>query len=211
MAFSGIIPSINVDSSNVHFKSVSGVLFNISGTRLIQMGGSFNSINYIIPDGVITISAGAFMGCQWLTSIIIPNSVTTIGKEAFTYCLRLSNIDIPDNVTSIGERTFVGCSLLTNVTLPNSITTIGEKMFENCNKLSNIVIPASVTKIEYDAFFLCSQLQTVYINAENPPELVTPVFSLCNNLTAIKVPSAKVDDYKYADGWSNYSGLIVPQ
>ena len=39
-----------------------------------------------IPDGVTSIGAMAFEGCESITSVAIPNSVTQIGKDAFKGC-----------------------------------------------------------------------------------------------------------------------------
>ncbi|MBQ9665835.1 MAG: leucine-rich repeat domain-containing protein [Bacteroidaceae bacterium] len=40
-----------------------------------------------IPEGVTSISSGAFYGCSGLTSVTIPNSVTSIGWDAFARCI----------------------------------------------------------------------------------------------------------------------------
>ncbi len=39
-----------------------------------------------LPDGVETIGANAFEGCESITSVAIPDSVTSIGKDAFKGC-----------------------------------------------------------------------------------------------------------------------------
>ncbi len=62
--------------------------------------------NTIIPNSVTSIGAGAFQGCNSLTSITIPSSVTSIGNSAFANCQGLTSITIPSSVTSIGANAF---------------------------------------------------------------------------------------------------------
>jgi hypothetical protein len=69
----------------------------------------------IIPDGVETINALAFLGCNSIVSVTIPNSVTSIKYGAFSSCYNLSDVTISDNVKEIGFGAFLGCSKLTNV------------------------------------------------------------------------------------------------
>ena len=70
---------------------------------------------YVIPEYVTKIGAGAFQGCSDLTSVTIPNSVTTIRRDAFADCSGLTSVTIPNSVTSIGNYAFYGCSGMTSV------------------------------------------------------------------------------------------------
>ena len=108
--------------------------------------------NTVVPDGVTSISNGAFYGCSGLTSIDIPNSVTSIGNSAFYGCSGLTSIDIPNSVTSIGDRAFYGCSGLTSIDIPNSVTSIGDYAFYQCIHLATIIVPDSVISIGSKAF-----------------------------------------------------------
>ena len=57
---------------------------------------------FVIPDGVTTIEADAFLDCG-VREIEIPDSVTTIETWAFSGCEALREITIPESDTSIGE------------------------------------------------------------------------------------------------------------
>lgn len=109
------LTSVTVSDENINYCSVDGVLFNKSKTILISYPAGKTSRTYSIPDGVIGIGEGAFMGCSGLNSVIIPNCVTSIGNQSFFYCSNLSSITIPNSVTSIGDSAFSGCDNLKTV------------------------------------------------------------------------------------------------
>lgn len=109
----------------------------------------------IIPNGITSICARAFEGCENLTSIAIPEGVTRIGDGAFSECRNLTSITIPEGVTRIGNGTFFDCGSLTNITIPEGITSIGIEAFKYCG-LTSITIPESVTYIDDWAFYYSS-------------------------------------------------------
>ena len=74
----------------------------------------------IIRDGVTSVGAGAFEGCEKLTGVTIPDSVTCIGEFAFDGCIGLSGVTIPGSVARIGKGAFSGCVGLTGVTVTGS-------------------------------------------------------------------------------------------
>ena len=154
------LASITVDSRNLEYSSVDGVLFNKNKTQLVTHPAG-KGISYSIPNGVTSISSYAFSGCSSLTSITIPNSVTSIGYCAFEDCSSLTSVTIPDGVTSIDSSTFSGCSSLTSVTIPNSVTSIGYYAFEDCSSLTSVTIPDGVTSIGTYAFQNCSRLASI--------------------------------------------------
>ena len=158
------LASITVDSRNLEYSSVDGVLFNKNKTQLVTHPAG-KGISYSIPNGVTSISSYAFSGCSSLTSITIPNSVTSIGYCAFEDCSSLTSVTISDGVTSIDSSTFSGCSSLTSVTIPNSVTSIGHSAFYGCSSLTSVTIPDGVTSIEPYAFQNCSRLASIAIPA----------------------------------------------
>lgn len=46
----------------------------------------------VFPDGLITLSSGAFQDCSTLPEVVLPKSLTVIGQRAFEYCYGLSKI-----------------------------------------------------------------------------------------------------------------------
>lgn len=131
------LKNISVADGNSAYCSENGILYNKEKTEIICFPKNKSDNSFEIPDGITTISDGAFERCWNLTNVTIPNGVKTIGGDAFNYCRALTSITIPDGVTSIGNYTFFNCSSLTSVTIPNSVTSIGEYAFNKCNKLKN--------------------------------------------------------------------------
>ncbi len=132
------LTNISVADGNSAYCSENGILYNKEKTEIICFPKNKSDNSFEIPDGITTISDGAFERCWNLTNVTIPNGVKTIGDDAFNYCRALTSIIIPDGVTSIGNYTFFNCSSLTSVTIPNSVTSIGEYAFNKCNKLKNV-------------------------------------------------------------------------
>jgi hypothetical protein len=79
--------------SNPNFSAQDGVLFNKSGTSLIQYPQGKPGTSYEIPASVRYIERNAFSFCN-LTSITIPNSVEGIADFAFAGCTDLRNIKL---------------------------------------------------------------------------------------------------------------------
>lgn len=187
-----------------------------------------------IPDGVTSIDAVVFFGCSGLTSIAIPASVTNIGFSAFANCSNLASVTFAagSKLTSIGEQAFICCSGLTSIEIPANVETIGDLAFQectnlasvtfaadskltsigkqaflDCRSLTSIAIPAGVTSVSRSTFYDCTSLATFTIYAPSCT-LGETVFDNCGNLAKIYVPSAKVNDYKVAAGWSDYASII---
>ena len=132
------LTNISVADGNSAYCSENGILYNKEKTEIMCFPKNKSDNSFEIPDGITTISDGAFERCWNLTNVTIPNGVKTIGDDAFNYCEALTSITIPDGVTSIGNYTFFNCSSLTSVTIPNSVISIGENAFLNCDKLKKV-------------------------------------------------------------------------
>lgn len=170
-------------------------------------GNCYSLRNVDLGNYITSIGNSAFGSCSGLTSITIPNSVTSIGDYVFAECYNLTNVVLSNSLTSIGSGAFGNCSSLTGITIPNSVTSIGDYAFNICYSLTNITIPSSVTSIGQSAFYACENLQSITVEATTPPSLGSGVFDSTNNCP-IYVPTASVNAYKSASGWSTYSSRI---
>ena len=135
--------SITVDSENTVYDSRDNcnAIIETQTNKLIQ---GCNST--IIPDGVTSISAFAFVDCIDLKSVTIPNSVTSIGKRAFQNCKSLSMVIIGSGVMSIGEYAFNACVNLKEVMcLPLEVPETDASAFTDATKATLYVPEESYT------------------------------------------------------------------
>lgn len=151
-----------------------------------------------IPNGVTSISTGAFCGCSNITSVTIPRSVTSIGAIAFARCTNLISVTIPESVTSIGAAAFEDCANLKSVTIPNSVSEICARTFRKCTNLEPVSIPNSVTSIGRAAFCSCLSFTQVKIPA-SVKIIEENAFANCPNLKEVYC-----DVSKKPAGWDTY-------
>lgn len=121
----------------------------------------------VFNDGVISIGANAFIGCDRLTSLMIDGSITKINDSAFFACYKLKSVIIGDGVTTIGRYAFAYCPKLMSVLIGNGITAIDDSAFEHCLALKDIFIPGNVTSIGRYAFSNCDNLENITVDINN--------------------------------------------
>ena len=184
---------INVAIDNSYYLSDNGVLFDVTGTTLIQYPIGNAQTSYIIPDGVTSIGDYAVQYSN-LSTITFPDSITSIGQYAFQYS-NLSQITIPASVQTIGNYAFFYNISLTTIIFENNsnLTSIGNYAFASfpgSSSLTSINIPASVTSIG-DYAFQYSNLSTITFDVNS---LLTSIgdfaFGYSNNISEIIIPTS---------------------
>ncbi len=105
----------------------------------------------VIPEGVTSISAHAFLCYQQLKSVTIPDSVKSIGSRAF-YGTSISRLEIGKNVETIGDYAFSECRSLKTVVISDNVTTIGNYAFANCYGITSLTIGKGVKTIGENSF-----------------------------------------------------------
>ncbi len=196
--------SIKVAEENKNFIVKNNVMFSKDMTELVWYSRGNTAKSYVIPDGIMTIRAGAFQLCDPLQSITIPDSVKIIGDDAFRNIRDLKSIKIPDSVSEIGESPFLGCFISSNsegisVDRNSKYFTLKDGILYNkdmteilsCfhhNKFTEVTIPNTVKKIRNYAFCHCYNLKEVII-PDSVVEIGEGAFALCSNITSIKLPA----------------------
>jgi len=174
------LTSIDVDVLNPELSSIDGVMFDKSGTALIEFPPG-RSGAYTIPNGVKEIWDGAFRSCSKLTEVTIPSSVVEVAYGAFDGCFSLKKINVADDngvFRSVNgvlyDKTLtkvIQCpgGMEENVTLPESVTNVVPLAFADVSNLKKVVIPTTkeVTVGCY-AFYSCGDLNGVYFGGDAP-------------------------------------------
>ena len=120
-----------------------------------------------------------------------------------------------------------------HVVISEGITAIPPMSFYMEVGIQTVTLPSTLTAIGMNAFGECFNIETITCDATTPPSLAAEVdpnwglenpetyviFGTLNDesgepnpietLTAIYVPTASVDNYKAASGWSTYADKIV--
>ena len=77
------LTTITVDAANPDYSAANGILYKDNGTVLVQYPSGNMAAEFIVPDGVAVIGAGALGSPLHLTKVIIPSTVTNIGDYGF--------------------------------------------------------------------------------------------------------------------------------
>ena len=180
---------------------ISGLGNIMSSARTLYIGDRKVEGDLVIPDGVTSISASAFLGCSSLNSVTIPDSVTHISSSAFSGCSGLTSVTIPDSVMSIGSSAFSGCSNLTEVHITDLAAWCGidfgsyeanplylaHALYLGRELVTDLIIPAGVESIADYVFAGCSSLTSVFV-----PDEVTSIgegaFKGCDALETMTLP-----------------------
>jgi PKD repeat protein len=185
--------SFTVASNNPAYSAIGGVLFNKSGTTLVEYPPGISG-SFVIPTNVTTIGPSAFAASYNLSGVTIPEGVTNIGATGFGYCFSLTNVTIPASVTSVGPDTFINCHNLPAIEVAagsTSFSSMGGVLFDKTGTTlleyptgldGSYAIPSGVTTIGTNAFVLCDGVPDVTF-----PASVTSIddgaFSDCSALT----------------------------
>ncbi len=151
------IANVFVADDNEYYKDIDGVVYSKDGTVLMffPKGRNTESGEYDIPEGVTTISEGAFKGMHHITKIVIDNTITYIGKNAFANSGSLVTLEFAEgNDTAkliIDESAFAGCGAITSVSLPARTQKVADKAFYNVS-MTSIEFPTGLEEIGNYAF-----------------------------------------------------------
>ncbi len=121
---------------------------DIIGERAFQENSKLTSI--VIPEGVHTIEAMAFYGCENLETVSLPNTLIEIYDAAFA-STKLKCITIPENVTLVDDTTFFQCASLESIIIDSTV--ISNSLYsdppkfcflDDCYGLTNIYIKSGL-------------------------------------------------------------------
>jgi hypothetical protein len=112
------LETISIDSSNEHYATVDGILYDKKVETLMQFPGGCKKTSFTVPSTVKKIDVNAFSNLTVLESLTFPDSVTTISDGACTHPSYLKEpllrISFGKELTTItGEHPFIAHVFLT--------------------------------------------------------------------------------------------------
>jgi hypothetical protein len=222
------VTNIIVEEGSKTFRVSDGLLINTTNNSIVLSENNVTDV--VIPEGIKTITFGAFFG-RAITSIQFPTSMETIGDDAFSECKRLTSLYLPDSITQLGRAAFRGCEALKDVRFPNgikrigtnafgftgieevilpgSVEEIGSFAFNECSKLQRVILPNKLRTIDQQAFQYCEQLQSVDF-PEGLEQIAFQSFNGCYNLRQVILPDSLIQIGDRAFGGCDLSLLRLP-
>ena len=147
---------------------------------------------------VTSIAENAFV-TSLITSLSMPWTITEIGEGAFKSCSYLEHVTLSPSITEIPNYCFT-VTPLKECVVPEGVTTIGLSAFEGCSSLTSLILPSTLTTVNACCFSVGHKSCVITCYAATPPNADPQTFSGYSGKVA--VPSASVDAYKAASGWS---------
>lgn len=147
------LEEINVDPDNLCYSSKEGIMYDKSGTVLLQYPEK-NKAGGVIPNGVVKIGKEAFYWNKSLTSLVLPASVTELEEGCFENCVNLKQVTFSEGLKIIGAKAFSGDEELEYIEIPLSVEEIGDGAFQfgNSYKYRRIMIKGENIKFGSYAF-----------------------------------------------------------
>ena len=200
--YAATLESIEVDSKNLRYSSVDGIVYDKEKKKLIFCPQGKTGV-VKVPDGVQTIGDSSFSGCKNLKSVSLPDSLKTIGSGAFQECESLTSVNIPEHVTEIGWDAFMYCRSLKTITIPASVESLRDVDFMRCTSLESINVDSANKNLVSVNGVLFNKDKTVLIQCPAKKTSVTIpatvrafsyyAFSDCADIKTLNIP-ASVED-----------------
>lgn len=139
-------------NGSTHYVVIDDVLMSAGGKTLVSYPGGKDTVDeYVIPENVETILAGAFVGID-AKKVVIPNSVTKFPSFSFGGSA-VEEIEFNATVDTLEGGAFSGLSKLKSLVFGGTtLTTIRDQACSDLSSLTEITFPDSLTTIEGQAF-----------------------------------------------------------
>ena len=173
-AFAGCtaLRAITVDEENPRFQSTSdGCVLDKRMSYFVSFPSGSPLTDYTVPDGMVRISFGAFMGSSSLKNVVLPDSVEVIERKAFFDCTALESVTMGKGLMVCYGPVFNGCTALKALSVDpenpyyrsveNCVIKTNEKRLVFACKTSKIPEDGSVLYLEEYAFASTPEAITV--------------------------------------------------
>lgn len=187
------LSAIEVAAENETFSTLNGVLFTKDMSKLLLYPYAKPDASYIIPEGVSSITDGAFTGCTALKEITFSSAIIEITADGFKACRNISKLNIPETAVSIDTAALAKVMNIAeyNVAENNNNYSSADGVLFNKDATVLICYPAGKTNASYS---IPDSVSTISENAfagaslatVNVPDSVTEIGSgAFSNMTSL--------------------------
>jgi hypothetical protein len=214
------LKGISVEEDNPYYSSYEGALYNKDHTKLLIVPMSLEKKQFVIPEGVLSISQLAFIGCNGIKDLCINDDVEVFPYYIFSFSLfHLESITLGSNnklfklvdgvLFSADGKTLIRMpynSQPSAYVIPATTEIIHDGAFRGCDKLEKLVIHSQVKSIGKNVFIGCSGLRSLY-SYVSPIYLKRDVFEgITRNKCNLYVPEYALGFMFYREA---YNGFII--
>jgi hypothetical protein len=96
------LEAIHVDSDNIYYYSIDGVLYSHNHTLLAYPTAKTDT-EFIMPETTTTVASNAFYGQKYLEFITLSPNLEYLGHRVFMEVEKLKVLDVPSSVIYIGS------------------------------------------------------------------------------------------------------------
>ncbi len=129
-----------------------------------------------VEDGITSVGAAAFYGCEYIEEVELADSVKEIGNIAFYGCKKLAAVKGAKGLVTIGNSAFARTSI-TEFTVAKTVTSIGTNVFDETAKLASIKVEeGNANYVSVDGVLFTADKETLikYPSAATAAEYVVP-------------------------------------
>ena len=154
------LQDIEVSTSNAHYSSLQGILYNKDGTKLLWYPLGKNEDELVLSPSLLALGEYALQECK-AKRVVLPDMLKEVGRGAF-FRASLEEIRIPSQVASLYSGTFQECRSLHTVILGSGIKLVSAYSFADCPSLTTLRLECSLpptcdeTAFDPEAFTQCS-------------------------------------------------------
>ena len=208
-AYCHALTAVAVESGNLHYQSVDGVLYTVDGKTLHTYPAGMSSYSYTLQSTTEIVAPYAFAGAEYINYVSLPEGLTQISQYGFADCTKMQFIQMPSSLMQIGKYAFCGDMNLRSVMfMPDAqLPRISFGAFAYCG-ITDFRVPASVTSIAQRAFEGCDSLWFVTFAAGSKLESISAyMFDGCSNLMSITFESGSALNSIQAHGLEGMESL----
>lgn len=190
------LTEVKLAPGSTAFSATDGILFSADGKKLVVYPSGKTETAYTIPDGVESVSAGAFYHNKNLSEVTLPATCLQLDTYAFAFSHNLAKINLNEGLDVIGGHAFYECNKLGQAHLPSTLRKVEEYAFQNAG-LTSVVFPQNLEFIGKIAYYGCQKIENIAI-PEGIAQLYINAFGKCTAMKTLTLPSTLTELGEFA-------------